>query len=127
MGLNYTMKWSTGGGTKPLSITLDYSLSNNSESWMTIAANISDTGSFTWNTPNSTTTIYIRALVTDSSNPTQRAVIIRKVEVNEPGAPLIIIVSIVLLIAGLLPAVLLKLKKKRQSFVGDASIKAKIF
>jgi len=112
MGLNYTMKWSTSGGTKPLSITLDYSLSNNSESWTTIAANISDNGSFTWNTPNSTTTIYIRALVTDSSNPTQSAVIIRKIEVNEPGAPLIIIVSIVLLTAGLLPAVLLKLKKR---------------
>ncbi|TRO50366.1 hypothetical protein E2P63_06455 [Candidatus Bathyarchaeota archaeon] len=126
MGLNYTMKWSTSGGTKPLSITLDYSLSNNSESWTTIAANISDNGSFTWNTPNSTTTIYIRALVTDSSNPTQSAVIIRKVEVNEPGAPLIIIVSIVLLIAGLLPAVLLKLKKKAK-FRGRRLHKSKDF
>lgn len=123
-GINYTMKWSTSGGTKPLSITLEYSLSNNSESWTTIAANIADNGSFTWNIPNSTTTIYIRALVTDSSNPIQSAVIIREVEVNELGASLIIIVLVVLLTAGLLTAVLLKLKK-RQSNVGDASIKAK--
>jgi hypothetical protein len=124
-GTNYTIKWSTNGGTKPLSITIDYSLFNNSESWTTIAANIADNGSFIWNTPNSTKTIYIRALVTDSSNPTQSAVITRKVEVNESGAPLIIIVPSILLIAGLLIAVFLKLKK-RQSSVEDASIKAKI-
>jgi hypothetical protein len=111
-GINYTMKWSTNGGTKPLSITIDYSLSSNSESWTTIAANIADNGSFTWNIPNSTPTIYIRALVTDSSNPTQSAVFIRKVEVKEPGAPLIIIVPVVLLIVGLLTAVLLKFRKR---------------
>ena len=111
-GTIYTMKWSTSGGTKPLSITLDYSLSDNSESWTTIAANIADNGSLIWKTPNSTVMIYIRALVTDSGNPTQSAVTMKNVEVKETGSPTMIVVPVALSIVAVLVLVLIKLKKK---------------
>jgi hypothetical protein len=111
------MKWSTSGGTKPLTITLDYRLPNNSESWTTIAANIADNGSLTWKTPNSTVIIYIRALVTDSSNPTQSAVTMVSVEVNEAGAPTLIMVPVALAIAAVLVLVLIMLKKQKKGKV----------
>ena len=86
-GINYTIKWYTSGGTKPLSITLDYSVSSINGSWATIASDIVDNGSITWKTPNTTATVYLRAFVADSGNPTQSALIIRNVEVNKAGVP----------------------------------------
>ena len=112
-GTVHTIKWSTSGGTKPLAITLDYSLANTNGPWTTIAADIADNGSLTWKTPNSTTTVYLRALATDSSDPTQSALIMRNVELNESGAPTVIIVPVALMMVAGLVLVVMKLKKKK--------------
>ena len=114
-GRVYTIRWYTSGGTKPLTVTLDYSVSSLSGSWTTIAADIADNGSLTWETPNVTTTIYLRAFVTDSGNPTQSALIIRNVEVNKAEVSPLIMIPVALLIITVLVPILLKWKKQKQS------------
>jgi hypothetical protein len=116
-GTVYTIKWYTSGGTKPLTVTLDYSVSSINGSWTTIAAGIADNGSLTWDTPNATATIYIRAFVTDSGNPTQSALMIRNVEVNEPWTPplIMIVIPVVLLFTAVPVLILLKRRKQKQS------------
>jgi len=114
-GTVYTIKWYTSGGTKPLTITLDYSVSSINGSWTTIAAGIADNGSLTWETPNATATIYIRAFATDSSNPTQSALMIRNVEVNEAWTPPLIMIPVVLLFTAVPVLILLKWRKQKQA------------
>jgi hypothetical protein len=114
-GRVYTIRWYTSGGTKPLTVTLDYSVSSISGSWTTIAAGIADNGSLTWETPNATATIYLRAFVTDSGNPTQSALMIRNVEVNEAWSPSLIMIPFVLLFAAVLVPILLKWRKQKQA------------
>jgi hypothetical protein len=114
-GTVYTIEWYTSGGTKPLTVTLDYSVSSINGSWTTIAAGIVDNGSLTWETPNVTATIYIRAFVTDSGNPAQSALMIRNVEVNEAWTPPLIIIPMVLLFIAVPVLILLKWRKQKQA------------
>lgn len=114
-GTIHTIKWYTSGGTKPLAITLDYSISSINGPWTTIAAGIADNGSITWKTPNATATVYIRAFVADSGNPTQSALIIRNVEVNKAEVSPLIMIPVALLIITVLVPILLKWKKQKQS------------
>ena len=111
----HTIKWYTSGGTKPLAITLDYSVSSINGPWTTIAAGIADNESITWKTPNATATVYIRAFVADSGNPTQSALIIRNVEVNKAEVSPLIMIPVALLIITVLVPILLKWKKQKQS------------
>jgi cell division septation protein DedD len=116
-GTVYTIKWYTSGGTEPLTVTLDYSVSNINGSWTTIAGHIADNGSLTWETPNATATIYLRAFVNDSGNPTQSALMIRNVEVNETWTPslIMIIIPVALLFAVVPALILLKWRKQKQA------------
>ena len=116
-GTVYTIKWYTSGGTKPLTVTLDYSVSSISGSWTTIAGHIADNGSLTWETPNATATIYLRAFVNDSGNPTQSALMIRNVEVNEAWTPplIMVIIPVALLFTVVSALILLKWRKQKQA------------
>jgi hypothetical protein len=113
----YTIKWFTSGGTKPLTVTVDYSASSINGSWTTIAGDIADNGSLTWETPNATATIYLRAFVTDSGNPTQSALMIRNVKINEAWTPplIMIIIPVVLLFTVVPALILLKWRKQKQA------------
>jgi hypothetical protein len=116
-GTVYPIKWYTSGGTKPLTVTLDYSVSSISGSWTTIAAGIADNGSLTWKTPNATATIYIRAFAADSGNPTQSALMIRNVEVNKAWTPplIMIMIPVALIFTAVLVLILLMWRKQKQA------------
>jgi hypothetical protein len=116
-GTVYTIKWYTSGGTEPLTVTLEYSVSSINGSWTTIAGHIADNGSLTWETPNATATIYLRAFVNDSGNPTQSALMIRNVEVNEAWTPplIMVIIPVALLFTVVSALILLKWRKQKQA------------
>jgi hypothetical protein len=46
------IKWSTGNGTLPVNITLEYSSTGIAGVYRTVAANISDTGTYGWTVPD---------------------------------------------------------------------------
>ena len=66
--------WLTNGGTPPLRITVEYLTSNTSEFWISIAKNIANNGSLTWEIPNNNGTLNLRITVFDSSSPPQTAI-----------------------------------------------------
>jgi len=103
-GTSHSINWHTNGGTDPLTVTIECSLSTIEGPWTTIAAGIADTGSFAWETPNVTDTLYLRVFAVDSGNPVQDALAVGAVEVGEDTGGLILLgtVSVVLLVvAGL--------------------------
>jgi hypothetical protein len=93
-----SIKWNANGGTEPLAIMLEYSTSNANGPWTTIATGIPNNGSLTWKTPNTTSTVYIRVVVTDSANQPQTASTINSVEITQGNAefPLILVPAILI-------------------------------
>lgn len=97
-GTTQNIKWNASGGTNPLNIALEYSISGSSGQWMPIAASIPNNGSFTWTVSNVAYTYQIRATVNDSANPPKTASTVNTVEIVEanPELPVIPIAAILL-------------------------------
>jgi hypothetical protein len=121
-GTMRSINWNANGGSEPLTITLEYSTVGTEGPWSPIAAGISNNGSFTWKTPNTTSTVYIRAVVTDSADLSQTAATMRNVEVSEanPEFPLILIPAM-LIPAIAVVTVLFKRKRTKGNNAGKFS------
>jgi len=66
-GSQTSITWSASGGTSPLSVDLEYSVSGSSGPWVTIIQRASNTGSYQWTVPYVPTTDgYVRAMVWDN-------------------------------------------------------------
>jgi hypothetical protein len=118
---SHTIKWHTNGGTAPLTVTLEYSISNIEGPWTTIAAGVADSGALDWETPNVTDTLYLRVSVIDAGTPAQYALTVSNVEIGEDidALTLAVVVSVVLLvIAGLVVLVYRKWRGQTQAASG---------
>jgi hypothetical protein len=106
-GSSHTIVWHTNGGTAPLTVTLEYSLSSIQGPWTTIASGIADSGSFDWETPNVTDTLYLRVFAVDSGNPVQNALAVGAVTIGEDAGGLILLgtVSVLLVVVAVLAVV----------------------
>ena len=74
-------------------ITVEYLTSNTSEFWISIAKNIANNGSLTWEIPNNNGTLNLRITAFDSSSPPQTAITMSNIQVAEsiPEFPSILI------------------------------------
>ena len=97
-GSAHSIIWHTNGGTDPLTVSIEYSLSSIEGPWTTIAADITDTGSFDWKTPNATDTLYLRVFASDSGNPVQDALAGGAVTIGEDTGGLILLGTVSLLL-----------------------------
>jgi hypothetical protein len=106
-GSSHSIIWHTNGGTDPFTVTIEYSLSSIEGPWTTIAAGIADRGSFAWETPNVTDTLYLRVFAVDSGNPVQDALAVGVVEVGEDTGGLILLgtVSVLLVVVAVLAVI----------------------
>jgi hypothetical protein len=122
-----SIEWNANGGTKPLTVTLEFSTVGNDGPWTPIATGISNNGSLTWKTPNATT-LYVRAVITDSANPPQTASTVSKVEIKGANAefPLILIPAMLIPAIALL-TVLFKRKRTKASNAHVKSLVEKLF
>ena len=103
---NHTIKWKATGGTAPLNATLEYTSASGDDSWVTIATNLTNEGSFDWTTPNATSDYYIHASVKDSASSAQIASTTAQVAVEAqnaelPVAPILaaVVLTIIILVA----------------------------
>jgi hypothetical protein len=115
-----SIEWNANGGTKPLTVTLEFSTVGNDGPWTPIATGISNNGSLTWKTPNATT-LYVRAVITDSANPPQTASTVSKVEIKGANAEF----PLILIPAMLIPAIALLtvLFKRKRTKASNAHVK----
>lgn len=97
-GTTQNIKWNASGGTNPLNIALEYSISGSGGQWMPIAASIPNNGSLSWTVSNVALTYQIRATVNDSANPPKTASTVDTVEIVEanPELPVIPIAAVLL-------------------------------
>ena len=97
-GTAQNIKWNASGGTNPLKITLEYSISGSNEQWMPITASIPNNGSFSWTVSNVASIYQIRATVNDSSNPPKTTSTVDTVEIVEdnPELPMIPLAAILM-------------------------------
>jgi hypothetical protein len=103
-GTSHSIIWHTKGGTDPLTVTIEYSLSSIEGPWTTISSGMADKGSFAWETPNATDTAYLRVFVTDSGNPVQDVLAVGAVTIGEDTGGLILLgtVSVLLVVVAVL-------------------------
>jgi len=113
-----TIRWRLTGDNGPIAITLEYSTLRNNETWSHIA-NGTNISSLTWITPDTPDIYYIRAVVTDSANPSQVATTVGSIEVRErlQNSDL----SLTIIVVAHLPmiALLASLVKRRKIKVGQ--------
>jgi hypothetical protein len=100
-GTVHSIKWNATGGIEPLTITLKYSTSSDNGPWTPIATGIPNNGSLTWETPSIVSTVYIRAVVTDSANSPQATSTVCSVEIKGSNA----IAPVILIAAMVIPAI----------------------
>jgi hypothetical protein len=72
VGTTQTIQWTAYGGNGTITITLYYSTNGPAGPWNPIATGISNTGTYSWQVPNTpTTSAYIKLEATDSASPPQ--------------------------------------------------------
>jgi hypothetical protein len=119
------IKWDTNGGADPLTVSLEYSTVGTDGPWVAIATDMPSNGSVMWKTPNVTSTIYIRAFITDSADPPETASTLSSVEITAANAefPLILIPAMLIPAIAIL-TVLFKRKGNNASAFSKAPVKS---
>jgi hypothetical protein len=87
VGTTHTIEWTVSESANSLNVTLEYSTVGYDGPWTVIGTNIPFSGSLVWTMPSTPATYYIRAIATDSANPSQGVLAMTSVEIIEP-APL---------------------------------------
>ena len=105
--------WLINGGRPPLRITLEYLTSNISEHWISIATNIANNGSLTWEIPNINGTLNLRITAFDSSSPPQTAIALVNIQVAEPISEFTTIIMPIILM-GVISLIIIKRTSKQK-------------
>lgn len=92
-GVPYVVQWTTTNGTLPYSTDIDYSITNESGPYITIATGLAGNGSRVFTPPTGTTEAWIRVTATDSSSPPEQTECIRHVFIDTVPKPTVSIIS----------------------------------